>query len=122
MPIESKPAPVPAPSIAIDSKAAALHNQRGRELLYQGKYAQAISELTQAIQSQPDLALAFNARGFAYYLSRDYTHAVADLDQAIQLNPNYQNAYHNRSLARKAAGDSAGSAADLAKERALTKP
>ena len=103
-----------------DPKSAALHNQRGRELLYQGHYQQAIDELTAAIEAQPDLALAYNARGFAYHMLRDSAHALADLDVAIRLNPAYANAYHNRSVARNAAGDKAGAAADEAKVRELT--
>ena len=104
---------------AVDVKAAALHNQRGRELLNQHKYAEAIDELSAAIQNQPDLALAYNARGFAYHLQGDAAHALTDLDQAIRLNPTYANAYHNRSVARKAAGDSADSAADETVARSL---
>ncbi len=99
--------PVPEPVIVaapvIDPKAAALHNQRGRDLLNQGKYAAAIEELNAALAAQPDLALAFNARGFAYYLIRDYPHALADFDAAIRLNPKYENALQNRELARNAA-------------------
>jgi tetratricopeptide (TPR) repeat protein len=106
----------PAPTV--DAKAAEAdaedHRRRGRELLYQGKYRDAIAELTEAVRQKADFALAYNARGFAYYLLRDYTSALADLDQAIRLNPKYLNAYQNRSRARKAAGDAAGSAADAA--------
>jgi tetratricopeptide (TPR) repeat protein len=97
-----------------------VHNQRGRELLYQGHYQPAIDELTSAIEAQPGFALAYNARGFAYHMMRDTAHALSDLDEAIRLNPAYANAYHNRSVARKAAGDKDGSAADEVKSLELS--
>jgi tetratricopeptide (TPR) repeat protein len=102
-------------------KSAADHNTRGRELLNQRKFHEAIEELNEAIRQQPDFALAYNARGFAYYLMHDYPPALADFDQAIRLNPKYPNAYLNRSRARKASGDAAGSTADAAKAREFLK-
>ena len=109
----------PPRPVLVASLSASEHNRRGRELLQQGHYREAMEELTEAIREQPDFSLAYNARGFAHYLARDYRQALADLDQAILLNPNYRNAYQIRSQSRKAAGDLAGSAADAQKARAL---
>ncbi len=121
-PAKTSQAPVAPPILVApgEAKSAAAMNQRGRELLYQGKYLEAIAELTAALRDQPNFTLALNARGFGYTLIRDWPHALDDLDEAIRLDPKYVNAYHNRSVARKGAGDLAGSAADDAKVRELT--
>lgn len=115
------PAPVPAPSPHADSLSANEHHRRGRELLNQRKFHEAIKELSEAIRERSDFALAYNARGFAYHLLREYKRALADLDEAIRLNPQCLNAYQNRSSSRKAAGDLPGSSADADKVRVLAK-
>jgi tetratricopeptide (TPR) repeat protein len=100
--------------------SAAVHHQRGRDLLNQSKYAEAIAELTEAIRLQPKFPLALNARGFAYYLTKKVPLALADFDQAILFDANYINAYQNRAKARTAAGDTQGAAEDNAKVHELT--
>ncbi len=55
-------APVKAPVQAMDTASAMVHNQRGRDLLNQGKSREAIEELNEAIRQSPDFALAYNAR------------------------------------------------------------
>jgi Flp pilus assembly protein TadD len=95
------------------------HHARGRLFIQEGKFLEAIQELTLALKATPAAALVYNARGFAFMELKRYTEAIADFDQAIKLNPNYMNAYTNRSVARKAAGDAKGAAEDQAKAHAL---
>jgi len=109
----------PAPAAPVVVLPVTDHHKRGRELLDQRKYGEAIKELSEAIHERPDFSLAYNARGFAYYMSHEYRRSLADLDEAIRLNPKYLNAYQNRSRSRKAAGDVAGSLADAKNARAL---
>jgi hypothetical protein len=104
------PAPPPAPE---DRAAAGKHDQLGRQLTQQGRYQEALAELSEAIRLAPTGATSYNARGFVYYLQGNYPSAIEDLSTAIRLNPNYANAFQIRGLAKKAAGDVAGGQADL---------
>jgi len=112
------PAPAPpvrqdTPSLPEDRAGAAKHDELGRQLTQQGRYAEALTELSEAIRLSPGTATFYNARGFVYYLQRNFAAAIEDLSTAIRLNPNYANAFRIRGLAKKAAGDIAGGQADL---------
>ncbi len=87
--------------------------------MHDGRYAEAVQELTQAIRLDPKLAQAYNARGYAHLMLKQYGAAIADFDEAIRLQPGYQNAYTNRAVARKRSGDLAGASADLALAQGL---
>jgi tetratricopeptide (TPR) repeat protein len=98
---------------------AEANHRKGRDLLQKGQYRAAIDELTQAIASKPDLALAWKPGGYAYLLLRDLNNAVKDFDRAIELNPKYANSYRNRSSARNAVGDAEGAAVDRERAKQL---
>jgi len=120
---EPKPVAVESAPVAkaTTSGTAEQHHQRGRDLIQQKKYREAIEELSEALRQHPELALAYNARGYAYALLRDFPHAIADYDAAIRINPKYINAYQNRRAARQSSGDKAGAAADAEKLREFGK-
>ena len=114
----SKPPAVVATPVAGDDTAAGYY-KRGRAMLVEDKFAEAVELLDQAIKLDQKMALAYNSRGYAHYRLKHLPQALSDLDMAIQLNPSYANAYQNRSSAKKASGDAAGSEADAAKAKDL---
>jgi Flp pilus assembly protein TadD len=93
----------------------------GRKSIQDGKFAEAIEQLSGAIRLDPTSARAYNARGYAHMRLKHFADAVSDFDNAIRLDPNYVNAYQNRAAARRGLDDTAGSDADLAKARELSK-
>jgi tetratricopeptide (TPR) repeat protein len=113
-PVLAPVSPPPPPAAT-----AAVYHARGRKLIEQEKFAEAVEQLNLAIQIDPSMALAHNARGFAFLRLKQYAAAIADFDAAIRLNPAYANAYRNRAAARRASGDKTGSSADQAKAVSL---
>lgn len=63
---------------------------------YKHNYAEAIKQYTNAINLQPQNAMAYNNRGFLYGENRQYKEAIQDLNKAIELNLNFAEAYCNR--------------------------
>ena len=114
-----QPPPLAAAALNSRSGTAQQHNVLGRQLSKEGRYREAIVELTEALRIAPDYALAFNARGFARLMLHDPARAIEDLDKAILLNPSYGNAYHIRAIARRTIGDAPGAAADLQRSQQL---
>ena len=114
-----------APVVTPDANAAApvagltadQYYQKGRDLAYQYKHAEAMAHLSEAIRLKPANPVYWNTRGFANFLARQYAVALTDLSEAIRLNPKYANAYKNRAAVKLKLGDKPGSDEDLAKAK-----
>jgi tetratricopeptide (TPR) repeat protein len=71
---------------------ASLHNTAGR-------FEQAITDCSKAIELFPMLAEAWNNRGIAYRNTGQIERAIGDYTRAVELNPNYPEALNNRGVA-----------------------
>jgi len=74
-------------------------NNRGMNALRQNDYDTAVTEFTEAIRLNPDIAVYYFYRGEAYNFKEDWDKAIDDYTKAIQLNPNYAEAYASRAWA-----------------------
>ena len=61
-----------------------------------GDCTKAITDLTHAIELNPNFAEAYNNRAYVNMVKKDYAAALPDLEHAIQLRPDYVNARMNR--------------------------
>jgi len=101
LPAKPEPAPEATPAAPpAEVLSAADYQARGRELLREQRFADAIEQLTQALKLDPTMAQAFNARGYAHLRLRHYSEATADCEQALRLKPSYPNAARNLEAAR----------------------
>ena len=67
--------------------AEAYYN-RGLAYGKKGKYDQAISDFTRALELNPGNARAYDRRGFAYGKKGQYDQAISDFTKALEINPN----------------------------------
>src|SRR4030042_607647 len=70
----------------------------------EAQWTEAISEYSKAIESNPNLALAYSKRGQAYAAKEDWTAALSDLNKALELDPELIEAYYNRGLVQNSQG------------------
>ena len=68
--------------------AAMEHYDRGIDYFDEGHFDEAIAEFTEAIELDPELALAYANRGFAYATKGELDSAIADLDKVIEVSTN----------------------------------
>lgn len=72
---------------------------KGNEFLSQGKYQDAVSAYSKAIELSPGNVIYFSNRAAAYTHLKDYTNAILDSEHAIALNPSYAKAYSRLGIA-----------------------
>jgi tetratricopeptide (TPR) repeat protein len=68
------------------SSASGSEFAHARQLLQQGKYDEAISELEELSRSQPQLRGLAHELGVAYYRKSDYLQAIASLKEALRVD------------------------------------
>lgn len=72
---------------------------KGVEYGKKGKYDEAISEFTKAIELEPELAQLYYNRGNAYTKKGSYDEAILDYTRAVELKSDFTDAYNNRAVA-----------------------
>jgi tetratricopeptide (TPR) repeat protein len=80
-----------------------------------GDYLGSLTDYTQAIQLNPDDAMAFCSRGVAYYRLGEEQKAIIDYTRSIELNPNLSIAYYRRGFLHYTAKDYVSAIADYNK-------
>ena len=75
----------------------------------------AISDYTNAIESNPNNPTPYFARGTAHLKAFDFDSAIADFTRAIEIEPNDASAYTNRGSAHYEKGEFDRAIADLNK-------
>ena len=90
----------------------------GRKLHDQEGYRQAIDFYAEAIELDPDMAVAFHDRGDCYVLAGDYDRAIQDFNEAIVLDQKLAAAYASRGAVHSVKGDHDSAIQDF--NRAIT--
>ncbi len=84
---------------AAETSTATDHYNRGEAHYFDGQYEQAFSELTKAIEKDPELVRAYVTRGQAYNDKNEFDLAIADFSKIIELKPADPHAYRYRGMA-----------------------
>jgi len=83
-------------SVSASNKTMDEYLESSKEYFRRGNLSLAISDLTKAIEINPDYADAYNNRGFVYIQQGNLPQAISDFNKAIEINPNFADAYSNR--------------------------
>ncbi|MCB1417681.1 MAG: tetratricopeptide repeat protein [Notoacmeibacter sp.] len=80
-----------------------------------GEFDQAITDLTKAVELDPQYDWAYAERGSAYSEQGEFDLAIADFTKAVEHNPQYYWAFGKRGEAHKEQGKSDLAIADFTK-------
>ena len=78
---------------------------KGRSLLSQQQYDEAIKAFSTAIDIIPLDYQSYNYRGVAWALKGNFDRAIADYSKAIEIRPRYAEAHNNRGFAHTQTGN-----------------
>jgi Flp pilus assembly protein TadD len=92
---------------------------QGIDHLQSNELEHAVEAFTEAIQLDPELAVARNGRGAVYALIGDADKGIADCTEAIRLAPQEARFYRTRALIYREAGEQSKAHADFAKSEEL---
>ena len=107
--------PLSLPTYTLASSGARTYFNSGLEHIFVDEYEQAITDFTQAIGLQADLAEAYYNRAYAYAKTKRLQLATEDLTKSIELYPNFAQAYFNRGIVYIFLGENASAIPDLSK-------
>ncbi len=89
---------IPLNAQPVQSQSAKEYLERGLNLSEQNEFVEAIEAYTQAINLNPDNAIAYYNRGLAFYHLRNHGAALEDFSKTIRLKPDVAAPYKNRGL------------------------
>lgn len=88
--------------------------EKGKELMKEGKFSEALPFLNKAIERDNGNFEALNARGVVYYELKEFQNALLDYEQALKVKPDYYRPYYNRAMLKVAQNDTEGALKDYA--------
>ena len=84
-----------APSTAVSGKNFDYYLSEASYFLKKGESDKAISQLKEALASNPGSPKAHNLLGIAYFQKKDYGLAKSEYEKALETDPSYAQAYNN---------------------------
>lgn len=105
--------------LVTDKKRSEPLSARGNWLRIKKNYDGSITDYTDAIRLQPDVAVLYYGRALVWALKGDYDRAIADVDEDIKLSPADVVAYDTRGGLWRREGDLVRAIADYKKALSL---
>jgi membrane associated rhomboid family serine protease len=102
-------------AIALLPKNGAMYFARAAVLHHEGKDKEAVLILTQAIECNPKVAVAYNNRAWSELAVADYKAALEDANKSISLDQKLATTYDTRAMAYLMLGQRQNAIADLDK-------